>query len=245
MTLPEQSHVQPSERHIRAFLEEVMRSSPTWDGRWTNWSAADRARCVMALVQDHLHDHGRGKDWILAAQNAGFVLASLFHDRYPLHEPGKELPRLEIQMRSPEEGFAIQLRRVSTQGLPPIPVPGGAASVGARALSEGAESMARAGAVMDACALPDEVISEALDSIGEKIQDEGQITIMMVAAFIVRWKGAQTASLVRGGMVYRDIHNPAQPEGRRGDVRFSYERLGEHAEEAKRSVPDGGAYLLL
>lgn len=231
------------EQHIQAFLAELRQVQPDWDGRWVSWSAPMKARCVRALIQDHLDDHGHGQDWIQAGGRAAFVLAALFHERYPL--TGTPLPQLNLQMGAFGEGFSIQMRRVTAPLLPPIPVPGGAALPPVGIHTNAAESMARAAAPMDALALPDEAIDHLVVQVGASLESEDRLALMMAAAFLVRWKGAQITQSVRGGVLFRDIHDPAHPDPHRGDVWQGFERLGDHADAAKRAVPDGGAFLLV
>lgn len=234
------------DQHVNAFLAALQeKQGREWDGTWEDWTAIQRASCIRAIMADTLAEHGAGSDWGQASRQSAFVMSSIFHERYPLASSSEPAPYLDLQVAFREEAYAVKLRRPALSLLPPVPVPGGAAKAAPAAGTVFGESMARAGVFSPVEDIPPGVYSDALEQIGEVIASKDRAALMMLGALCVLWKTAQVFGTQRGGVLFREIHDPSDPSSVRGDVVLAYERQTPDSLSGQQSSPDGGSYFLI
>lgn len=227
------------DRHINAFLQKLRQRLPGWDGStWEDWVPPERAEAVRAIVQDYVDNHGSGHDWQEAARHAEFVLAASYNDIASVifaDEPPSRAQdmHLRISPANQDEAFEILISRPMEHLIPPVPAMGGIGHAPQEALTSlSAQAIGRAPARFDATKIPDEPILQALDDMEKYINSKDRIALMIVAAMIVCWRGCQVSQTVQGGVVYRDITNPANPQQKPGDSRVLYARIGPRMNQA-------------
>lgn len=241
-------HVLPvgRDRHIQAFLGQLQPRLPDWDGSWRSLPVNDCHGLIQALVKDYWVDEGDSRDWGKAGERAQFIMTSLFHDRFPLPMAGQQTPTMSVSIAAEPEGFEVHLRRPAENLLPPIPnlSGGGATHMGGMYESIVGWSDAQLPPLVDLDQLPAEVVAQLVARVGEQMQLEDRVPFMFSAAFLVTWRGYLATQRVKGGAVYRDIHDPQAEEPRRGDVRINVMRTGPSAQEALSRAADGGVVVL-
>lgn len=234
------------DKHVNAFLDALQaKTGAPWDGRWEDWTALQRTRCIKAIMADTLEEHGNGHDWALASKQAALMLCAQFHMRYPPAAAGQPLPFLELQVGFNNEAFGVKMRRPGFEFLPPIPVNGGASTPMLTTGTIFGESMARTGVAMPIDDLPNGVYSDALEQVGKTIGSDDRAALMMLGALFVLWKHSQMAGTIRGGVHFRDLADANNPNLLKGDVVLAYERMTPDALMGQQGSPDGGAYRLV
>lgn len=227
------------ERHINAFLEKLRQRLPNWEGSsWADWVPPERADAVRAIVQDYVDNYGSGHDWQEAARHAEFVLAAAYNDIAAVIFAGQPASRgqemhVRISPAGQDEAFEILVARPLEHVIPPVPAMGGIGYAPQEDLvSLSSQASGRAPARFDATKLPDEPILQALDQLEKFLNSKDRICLMIVAAMIVCWRGCQVSQVVQGGVVYRQISNPGNPQQPPGDSRVLYARIGPRMNQA-------------
>lgn len=229
----------PPERHINAFIQELVKRLPNWNGAtWDEWVPHECAEAVRAITRDYLENHGSGNDWQEAARHADFVLAAAYNDIASVLFKGQPPSRnqdmhVRLAVTGQDEGFEILLSRPMEHLLPPVPAANGIGLAPNDPLgSLYTQALGRAVARFDASAIADEPILQALDGLSTFLNSKDRISLMIVAAMIVRWRGCQVAQVIQGGAVYREILNPGIPSQPMGAARVLYARTGQRMNQA-------------
>lgn len=221
------------------FITEVIRAKyPSWDGAsWDAWTPPEVSQMVRHIAQDFLDEHGHGHDWQEAAAHAQFVVCGIFNDiqnfrQVPPLRRGPDLSlHLEVLWPGREESFQMLVEAPREHLLPPIPVPNGVVAHPMTGVQSVAQ--ARISAPFDCLQLPNEGILGALDRVVAYLGGaKDRVSLMIVAAALVRWKGCQVSQVIQGGAVYRQIENPSTPEHGPADARVLYARIGPHVAKA-------------
>lgn len=233
---------------ILAFLVSVksrypQASDPQWDGDISDWSDEDVAGMLRSIAQDYLTDFGLGEHWHLVAQQAAFMLASLYYD---LHED-PATPSWEVTV-APEnlEGFSVSLVYSNQRKMPPVPSlsGAGASQVGLIPQSLMGASAARLLPPFDVFALPDVILARVAHQLIKSTGLKDRRPVMLAAAVLTLWRACQVTGVVTGGALFKQLRSPHLPDRSTQSVRVGFRRQSPAADQACSQSPDGGAFLL-
>lgn len=227
------------ERNINAFLEKLRHRLPNWNGNsWDDWVPMECAEAVRAIALDYLENYGSGHDWQEAARHAEFVLTAAYNDIASHLFAGQTPSRqhdmhVRIAPHEQDEAFEILLTRPTEFLLPPVPAMGGVGVAPSEPLTSlSSQATGRAPARFDATMIKDEPILQALDHLSAFLGSKDRISLIIIAAMLVRWRGCQVSQVIQGGVTYRGITNPTLPNQPPGDARLLYARIGPRMNQA-------------
>ncbi len=235
--------------HVRKFLHATF-DAHAQKGRlfnindWSDWSEAEIAEVVRCVARDYLDGNGNGFDWVSAAERAEFVMAGVYNE--VASESGNwPAPVMMVNFYDPFIGEGIELQMGPPLDIEMDPIPGMApVDPDAVVASSRAQAPLRLSPPGDAMKAVDGALVEGVNQLGTFFANKGRLPLMMVGAMLTLWRGLQASHHVRGGAVYRDIHDPSRPELQRGDMQILFSRSSERINGVIAANPEEATLFL-